>query len=70
MWAFGSYATVQPLDVSVDIGFPFFSVEELLQPYESWKCGIPQTEKAISSAGKGSAVDEGVALNGQRFRPS
>lgn len=64
MWAFGSFATVQPLDVFVDMCFPFFSVEELLHPCGSWKYGIPQTKKAISRAGKGSAIDKWVALDG------
>jgi hypothetical protein len=69
MWAFGSFSTVQPLDVSVDMCFPSFSAEELLHPCGSCKHGIPWTEEAISKAGKGSAVDKRVALDWQRFRP-
>jgi len=69
MGAFGRFAIVQPLDVSIDMCFPFFSVEELLHPCRSWKCSIPQTERAIPRAGKGSAVDKRIALNGKHFRP-
>jgi len=32
MGAFGCFAIVQPLDMSVDMCFPFFSIEELLHP--------------------------------------
>ncbi len=69
MGAFGRFAIVQPLDVSIHMCFPFFSVEELLHPCRSWKCSIPQTERAILRAGKGSAVDERIALDGKHFRP-
>ena len=69
MWAFESFATAQPLDVSVDVCFPFFSVEEVLHPCRGWKGSIPHAEEALSRAGEGSAVDERIALDGKRFRP-
>jgi len=40
MCAFGRFATVKHLDVSVNMRFPFFSVEELLHSRGSWKCRI------------------------------
>ena len=48
--------------------FPRLSVEELLYPYGSGKRLVTQTETAIPRAGKGSAVDERIALDGKRFR--
>lgn len=69
MCAFDRFAVVQLLDMSVDMSFSLLSVEELLHPCESRKRLIPQTERAISRAGKDSAVDERIALNGKRFRP-
>ena len=60
---------VQILDVVVDISSPSFSVEELIHPCGGGKRRITQTERAIPGAGKGSAVDEGIALNGERFGP-
>jgi hypothetical protein len=69
MCAFSRFATVKHLDVSVNMCFPFFSVEELLHPRGSWKSYISQAERAISRAGEGSAIDERIALDGKRFRP-
>ena len=69
MGAFGRFAIVEPLDVVVDTCFPFFSVEELLHPCGGGKRLIPLTERAIPGAGKGSTVDERIALDGKRFRP-
>ena len=68
MGAFSRFAIVQPLDVSIDIFFPFFTVEELLHPCRSWKYSIPQTERAIPRAGKGPAVDERIVLDREHFR--
>jgi hypothetical protein len=68
MCASGRFATVKHLDVSVNMCFPFFSVEELLHSRRSWKCRISQAERAVSRAGEGSAVDERIALDGKRFR--
>ena len=70
MRAFGRFAIFEPLDMAVDMCFPFFSVEELLHSCGGGKPLIPQTERAIPRAGKGSAVDERIALDGKRFRPS
>ena len=69
MCASGRFTTVKHLDVSVNMCFPFFSVEKLLHPRGSWKCRISQAERAVSRAGKGSAVDERIALDEKRFRP-
>ena len=69
MCASGRFTTVKHLDVSVNMCFPFFSVEKLLNPRGSWKCRISQAERAVSRAGKGSTVDERIALDGKRFRP-
>ena len=54
----------------VKMCFPFLSVEKLLHPRGSWKRRIFQAERAISRAGEGSAVDERIALDGKRVRPS
>ena len=69
MRAFGRFAIVQPLDVSIDMFFPFFTVKELLHLCRSWKCSIPQTERAIPRACKGPTVDERIALDREHFRP-
>ena len=69
MCAFSRFASVQQFDVSVKMCFPFLSVEKLLHPRRSRKRLIPQAERAIPRAGKGSAVDERIALDGKRFRP-
>ena len=69
MWARGRFTIVEPLNVAVDMVFPSFPVEELLHPGGSRKDFVPQTERAIPRAGKSSAVDEGIALDGKRFRP-
>ena len=69
MWAFGGFAAVQLLDVVVDMSSPSFSVDELIHPCGGGKRRITQTERAIPGAGECSAVDEGIALNGKRFRP-
>ena len=61
--AFGRFGAVQPLDVIVDMPSPLFTVKELLHSCESRKRLIPQTERAILRAGKGSAVDEKIALD-------
>lgn len=62
------FVIVQLLDMSVNMSFPLLLVEELLHPYGSGKCLIPQTERTIPRAGKGSTIDERIALNGKRFR--
>ena len=49
--------------------FPFLSVKKLLHPRGSWKHRISQAERAIPRAGKGSAVDKRIALDGKCFRP-
>jgi len=69
MGAFGCFAIVQPLNVSVDMCFSFFSIKELLHLCGSWECIIPQTERAILRAGESSAVNKRIALNEKRFRP-
>lgn len=69
MRARGRLTIVESQDVAVDVGFPSFPVEELLHPCGGRKSFIPQTERAIPGAGEGSAVDEGIALDGKRFRP-
>ena len=68
MCIFGRFTTVQQFDVSVKICFPLLSVEDLLYPCGSGKRLVTQTERAIPRAGKGSAVDERIILNGKRFR--
>ena len=68
--AFYRFVTVQQIDVPVKMCFPFLPVKELLHTRGSWKRHIPQAERAIPRAGEGSAVDEGIALDGKRVRPS
>lgn len=70
MWAFGGFAAVQLRNVVVDMSSPSFSVQELTYPCGGGKRWILQTERTVSRAGKGSAVDERIALDGERFRPS
>ena len=53
----------------VKMCLPFLSVEKLLNPRGSWKRRIAQAERTIPRAGKGSTVDERIALDGKRFRP-
>jgi hypothetical protein len=48
MGAFGRFAIVQPLDVSIDMFFPFFTVDELLHPCRSRKCSIPRQKEQYS----------------------
>ena len=54
--------------MSVKMCFPLRSLEELLYPCGSGKRLVTQSERAIPRAGKGSAVDERIILNGKRFR--
>ena len=69
MWAHGRVKPVQPLDMLIDMAFPSFSVNKLVHPCRRWERRISETERAISGAGKVTAVDEKVALDGIGFRP-